>query len=265
MRNTNTNNNSDNKKLLIDFMEKYNSVKNGRSELWKYIDEIRELLENDYMIKHMCHYLRFYRNVKLKEKTIYDFIYRNRDKILNTQTSIEQTTTQPEPVKEELKQQQPKLSTPQPKSETKPATKEPEQKKPQSKDKYEVKTEEENPLTYEEYSKDYDDAEEVYGEEIYKYGLVFKKDTWKKLSKEEFAEVEKYLQTHHIQFTKKEYYTLREIKQKCIVDENIDLRFYLMYVGSIKNADVKEKRGLDDRKVVTSLENFVKSFAIEKK
>jgi len=122
MKNINKNNNSENKKILIDFMEKYNSVKNGRSELWKYLDEIRELLENDYMIKHICHYLRFYRNVKLKEKTIYDFIYRNRDKILKTQT------TQPVKVKEEKPKQQSKPSTPQPKPATTKTTKESEQK-----------------------------------------------------------------------------------------------------------------------------------------
>jgi len=245
--------------LLQKFKEKQ-EPKLSKSSLWQYKDEIKELLEDSYTIKQIYEYLRDYRQIKLKEITVYKFIQRNRDKILNNETSIEQTTTQPEPVKEEEPQQQPKPSTQQPKPETKP--KEPEQK--QGKDKYEVKIEEENPLTYEEYSKDYDEAEEVYGDAIYTYGLVFKKDDWKKLSKEEFTEVVKHLQTHHIQFTKKEYYTLRKIKQKCI-DENIDLRFYLMYVQSIKNAVIRKKRGLSNRKVVSTLENFVKSFAVEKK
>jgi len=104
--------------LLRKFKEKQ-EPKLSKSSLWQYKDEIKELLEDSYTIKQIYEYLRDYRQIKLKEITVYKFIQRNKDKILNTQTSIEQTT---QPVKEEPKQQ-PKLSTPQPK----PAIKEPEQ------------------------------------------------------------------------------------------------------------------------------------------
>ena len=242
---------------VVDSLEKFKKDnKNrvlGRSKLWQYKDIIKDLLENDYPIVLVYEYLRDYHQIKYSKKYIYNFIQRNKDKILNSQT---------EPAKEEPKQQ-PTAPEPKPqpvKEETKPKPKEPE-RKPERK---QIKSEEENPLTYEEYSRDYDKAEEVKGEDIYKHGFVFTKSTWEKITKEEFAEVVKYLQTHHIQFTKKEYYTSRKLKQKCL-DENIDLRFYLMYIENIKDIDIKAKRGLNDRKVVSTLENFSKGFMVEKR
>ena len=215
--------------IATEFLEKFKEkYKPGikKSELWKYADEIKELLEAGYGYKQIYIYLRDFRQIKFKEHTVYMFIKRNRDKILNTQ-STDQTTTQP--VKEEPKQQ-PKPSTPQPKPETETTTKEPEQK--QSKDKYEVKIEEENPLTYEEYSKDYDEAIEVLNPEQWKKtGFVFRKDAWRKLTKEEFKRAEWLLATKPIAYwqikQKGVYYkTIRNLKNECI-EKGHDLRRYL--------------------------------------
>ena len=109
--------------LLQKFKEKQ-KPKLSKSSLWQYKDEIKELLEDNYTIKQIYEYLRDYRQIKLKEITVYKFIQRNKDKILNTQTT-EQTT---QPVKEEKPKQQSKPSTPQPKPATTKTTKESEQK-----------------------------------------------------------------------------------------------------------------------------------------
>jgi len=138
---------------INDLLEKFRkNNKNrilGRSKLWEYKDEIKVLLEDGFSIAAIYEYLRDYRQIKYKLDYFYVFMRRNKDKILNTQTSIEQTTTQPEPVKEEEPKQQPKPSTPQPKPDPKPQIKEPEQEaetttpKPQQEQKqYKDRTEE---------------------------------------------------------------------------------------------------------------------------
>ena len=108
--------------LLQKFKEKQ-KPKLSKSSLWQYKDEIKELLEDNYTTKQIYEYLRDYRQIKLKEITVYKFIQRNKDKILNTQTT-EQTT---QPVKEE-KEEKPKQ---QPKPATTKTTKESEQKQEQ--------------------------------------------------------------------------------------------------------------------------------------
>jgi len=122
--------------ITTEFLEKFKEKhKPGikKSELWKYADEIKELLEAGYGYKQIYVYLRDFRQIKFKEHTVYMFIYRNRDKILNSQTDIEQTTTQPikvEPVKEEEPKQQPTAPEPKPQPAT-PKPKEPEPKQEQ--------------------------------------------------------------------------------------------------------------------------------------
>ena len=231
-----------NKNAIMNFM-KLEKAAIRKSVFMEYLEDIKFLLEQGYSRTQVYKYLEREYRIEVSIKAFYKFLERHN---LKPETNIDKIITQPEPIKAE--------------EETKPKPKEPE-RKPEQK---QIKSEEENPLTYEEYSRDYDEAEEVKGEDIYKHGFVFKKSTWEKITKEEFAEVVKYLQTHHIQFTKKEYYTPRKLKQKCL-DENIDLRFYLMYIENIKDIDIKAKRGLNDRKVVSTLENFSKGFMVEKR
>jgi len=218
--------------FLEKFKEKYKpGIK--KSELWKYADEIKELIEANYGYRQIYIYLRDFRQIKFKENSVYKFIQRNKDKILNTQT----TTTQP--VKEE-KEEKPK-----------------QQSKPEQKQgKYEVKTEE-NPLTYEEYSKDYDEAIEVLNpEQSKKTGFVFRKDAWRKLTKEEFKRAEWLLATKPIadwQINKQKgvhYKTIRNLKNECI-EKGHDLRRYLAYLSSLRNRK-------DEDPVVNSLEFFIR-------
>lgn len=107
---------------INDMLEKFRkNNKNrvlGRSKLWEHKDEIKVLLEDGFSIAAIYEYLRDYRQIKYKLDYFYVFMKRNKDKILNTQT----TTTQP--VKEE-KEEKPKQ---QPKPATTKTTKESEQK-----------------------------------------------------------------------------------------------------------------------------------------
>jgi len=240
----------------LEKFQKLHKPKEGKSKLWDFKEEIKELLEKRYTIKQIYEYLRDYRQIKQKPRTVYDFIKRNKDKILNT--------TQPsQPVKkEEIKQQQLQPSAPikqkqQDKSTIQPTAAEKEYKK-DNKSKYAIEEiEEENPLTYEEYSKDYDEAIEVLTPEQWKKtGFVFRKDAWTKISKEEFERAKWLLATKPIAFyqinkQKGVYYkTIRNLKNECI-EKGYDLRRYLAYLSSLENKK-------DDDPVVNSLDFFIK-------
>ena len=234
--------------IATEFLEKFKEkYKPGikKSELWKYADEIKELLESGYGYKQIYVYLRDFRQIKFKENSVYKFIKRNRDKILNTQTDIEQTTTQPikvEPVKEEIKKEPIKVE-PEPKPKPQPV-------------KPEEPEEEENPLTYKEYSKDYDEAIEVLNpEQLKKTGFSFRKDAWRKLTKEEFKRAEWMLANKPIAFwqikQKGVYYkTIRNLKNECI-EKGHDLRRYLAYLSSLRNKK-------DNDPAINSLDFFIK-------
>ena len=242
-------------KEFIDKFTKIYKPGNRKSKLWKYTDEIKELLEKNYSYKQIYIYLRDFRQIKFKEHSVYMFIKRNKDKILNT--------TQPlQPIKKEEKMQQLQPSAPvqeqkpKDKSTIQPTAAEKENKK-DNKSKYAIEEiEEENPLTYEEYSKDYDEAIEVLTPEQSKQtGFVFRKDAWTKISKEEFERAKWLLATKPIAFyqinkQKGVYYkTIRNLKNECI-EKGHDLRRYLAYLSSLRN-----KR--DNDPVVNSLDFFI--------
>ena len=237
-------------KEFIDKFTKIYKPGNRKSKLWKYTDEIKELLEKNYSYKQIYIYLRDFRQIKFKEHSVYMFIKRNKDKILNT-------TQSSQPTKEEIKQQQLQPSTPVQKQQDKSTIQPTAAKKEKKEDKYAIEEiEEENPLTYEEYSKDYDEAIEVLTPEQSKQtGFVFRKDAWRKLSKEEFERAKWLLATKPIadwQINKQKgvyYKTIRNLKNECI-EKGHDLRRYLAYLSSLENKK-------DDDPVVNSLDFFI--------
>lgn len=85
---------------LLRKFEENHKPGNKKSILWNYADEIKILLQKDYTYKQVYIYLRDYRQIKLKEKSVYMFIVRNKDKILNTSNSLSNTDTKQQTVQQ---------------------------------------------------------------------------------------------------------------------------------------------------------------------
>ncbi|SFP02020.1 hypothetical protein [Hydrogenimonas thermophila] len=84
-------------KTAIQFLKEFkkqNEPKVGKSIFWNYEHEIKELISDGYTIRQIHQYLKEYRELRVSEKTLYDFIRRNRNKFFSDeQLQKSQTTT----------------------------------------------------------------------------------------------------------------------------------------------------------------------------
>ncbi|WOE70122.1 hypothetical protein RZR97_00740 [Hydrogenimonas thermophila] len=84
-------------KTAIQFLKEFkkqNEPKVGKSIFWNYEHEIKELISDGYTIRQIHQYLKEYRELRVSEKTLYDFIRRNRNKFFSDeQQQKSQTTT----------------------------------------------------------------------------------------------------------------------------------------------------------------------------
>jgi len=232
----------------LENFEKNHKPSAKKSVFLEYIEDIEYLLSKGFSRKQVYGYLQQTYKIVETIDALYKFLKKHNLKpFLKNPIKVEEEIKK-EPVKEEIKL---KPTAPEPKPQ--PAEEETQPKpKPQP-----VKPEEEeNPLTYKEYSKDYDSAIEVLNpEQLKKTGFSFRKDAWRKLTKDEFKRAEWMLANKPIAFwqIKKKgvyYKTIRNLKNECI-EKGHDLRRYLAYLSSLRNKK-------DNDPAINSLDFFIK-------
>ncbi len=71
-------------KNIEEFRKKHRNMIFGKSKLWNYKDDIKILLEDGFTIALIYKYLKDYYDIRYSQKYFYNFIRRNRNKILNS-------------------------------------------------------------------------------------------------------------------------------------------------------------------------------------